>query len=847
MARLDTKLGLGIDFATFDRDLKAVADKIESAGKAAAVKAGGVAGSLAGGKLDTGEITDLVSSVGTRLSLGMADGVRRSSELMLGFTARIDRAIDTLTGSAVEMFRRIDSAMKFPAFDAFFATSRDKLSNFTRIWKKPLSDLDLALSGSLGGMIGKLAGVLQALFDRLAATIGGAVKQAVSDLALEFGKVTGGIQQSEAAAQDLFRTAQAAAKVQPKFPAFAPVTNKRPGTGRALGANVDFEAALPKLPPPPTQWQEFARTLRGDLSVAFQAGGDSAIGFGAIFSKIGAALVSIPLKALVPFLRLTNFLGSLGDVGKKSFSGVGASAGLLTRAVQGTATAVAKLTAGIFHVGTLGAFRSVGTQAQAATQGVRSLGREILAAFGVAGVIFKTVQFFKDAVVGASDLNETVSRSKVVFGDSFGPVEAQAKGMARAFGLSRQAQLDVASGFGQMAQGAGFSEEASASLANQLTKMAADLSSSVNIPFEEAGAKIRSALAGEAEPLRQFGANVTETNVKAYALASGMKLVGGALSDQNKITARAALIMQQLGYAQNDLERTSDSAANQFRKAGGGITEFGVRIGELLLPAVKLATEAFNELLGSLLEVFEANQPVIQSWAEKVTDVMRGVGVLARNFGDFWQIARLRVGEFVSNTLAWFETLPANFGPITEWLGRNWFNLLKDMAAMIQAPFANIAKNAANLGSAVWHALRGEPWEFAFTPLLDGFKATTEKLPELIKPELISVQGEVDRIMAGITAKETERLKNMAKAGAPVPKKPGPIAPEASTKAAEYKLASAVEIGSKEAYSIVARSLSSGAKDAAAKRQLDVAKQQLAVQKEIAEAAKKGGVRLAVK
>lgn len=863
---LSQKIGLGIDFATFDRDLRAVANKIENAGKSASVKAGAAAGDVASGKLDAGNVTALVTNVGTRLATGIADGLRQASALMLGFTAHVDKMLNRLVGSAITIFRRIDSAMKFPAFDNFFKTAQLRFTNFSAMWRKPLSDMDIALAGGFGGTIQKVAKVLKALFDNLATTIATALKNAVASVAAEFAKVNANVGNTNASAQGLMGTMQktAAAMATARFPKFAPMAppgtggRQMPGVGRSLGGNTNFNTPIPKMPPINTRWQEFAKNLRTDMEVAFKASGDTAIGFAAVLSKVGAALVSVPLRAYVAFSRLTNFLGSLGDVGRQSFTKIYEQHGILVGSILAGVKAVGALTNAMIRIGTLGVFgkasndvQRLGKSAVGATSSVaklggafKSVGRQILAAFGVVGIIYKTVQFLKNSVVSASDLNETMSRTKVVFGEAFGPVEAQAKKLNRAFGISREAQMDVASGYGAMAQGAGMSEAASASLANQLTQMAADLSSSVNIPFEEAGQKIRSALAGESEPLRQFGANISDTEVKAYALANGLAKAGGEISNQSKMTARAALIMRGLSYAQGDLERTSDAAANQFRKAGGGIQEFGVQLGTIMLPAIRTGTEAFNTLLGAILDTFEGSMPVIQKWMESVSGAMETVGVMARNQGSMWKISQLRVGEFVINTIEWLKTIPANFGPIMSWLGRNWQNLFIDFAEIMEKGFLNLLDNAYRFGEALWNALQGQPWEFTWTPLLDGFKAVTEALPELIKPALISVDDAVNEIVSDVTKKEVARAEALAQKKAPAPKKPGPVTDKEKTP--EYKLASAVEIGSKEAYSIIAKSLAPGTRDPA-REGVKVAKDGNAILKEIAANTRNGKPQLAVK
>lgn len=542
------------------------------------------------------------------------------------------------------------------------------------------------------------------------------------------------------------------------------------------------------------------------------------------FVRLGATLASVAVRGVLGFRQLRDMIDAMGDVGGSTYSDLFRDNGLLVGSVMAANRAVTGLGRTIIRIGTLGVFgraskdaAGFGSTVNQVSGHVTNLGRNLLAAFGAGAIIFKTVQFLKDGVSAAADLSESVSRAGVVFGESFGAIETQAERMTKAFGLSKRAQVDLASGFGAMAQGAGITESASADLANQMTQMAADLSSSVNIPFEEAGEKIRAALAGEAEPLRQFGANISAANVEAYALANGIAASSKSMTDQEKILARAGLVMQGLSYAQGDLERTAGSASNQFRQAGGGIAEFGTRIGEMLLPAVTVGIGAFNELLGSILDFTESAGPQVSAVSDWMAGAMQNVAFVVRNAGAIWKVAQLRIAEFVANAMLQLDALPENFRRVTAWIGDNWRTLLVDMFNGAKTMVVNLAENFKNLGSAIWGALTGQDWEFAWTPMLEGFEATTKKLPDLVDVPVVSMQGEIDEILAGVGQRELERSQAIADAaasaaGKPVIKPPGPVKPDEEAvdgkkkEPMDYRLASAVEMGSKEAYSIIAKS-----------------------------------------
>lgn len=110
----------------------------------------------------------------------------------------------------------------------------------------------------------------------------------------------------------------------------------------------------------------------------------------------------------------------------------------------------------------------------------------------------------------------------------------------------------------------------------------------------------------------------------------------------------------------------------------------------------------------------------------------------------------------------------------------------------------------------------------------------------MIKPELISVNAEVNKIMTGIRQKEAERKAAMEGAAKPEETPPpGALAGAGAGKAAAkektgYQLAGAAEIGSKEAFSAISRGMTAGKKDPA-KDSLKVQKDSHAVLKSMDE------------
>jgi hypothetical protein len=84
------------------------------------------------------------------------------------------------------------------------------------------------------------------------------------------------------------------------------------------------------------------------------------------------------------------------------------------------------------------------------------------------------------------------------------------------------------------------------------------------------------------------------------------------ITDQDKVLARNALILEQTTLQQGDFARTADGAANQQRILAAEIENSKAAIGEGLLPAYK-------DLLGELVKVAD--------WAGKNSDTIRNLGV----------------------------------------------------------------------------------------------------------------------------------------------------------------------------------------------------------------------------
>lgn len=215
----------------------------------------------------------------------------------------------------------------------------------------------------------------------------------------------------------------------------------------------------------------------------------------------------------------------------------------------------------------------------------------------VAGVAIAAA-FAKKITTAASDLNETVSKSTVVFGKNAAAVQSWAKTSATSFGMSQNAALGAASSYGNLFVSLGLAADKSAVMSTKLVELAGDLASFNNIDPTVALDALRSGLVGETEPLRALGVNMNDATLRAQALKMGLDATTATLSPAVKAQAAYALILEQTTTAQGDFARTSDGLANQQRILNAQWADAEAALGQALLPAATDGVKVLNDMLG---------------------------------------------------------------------------------------------------------------------------------------------------------------------------------------------------------------------------------------------------------
>lgn len=243
-------------------------------------------------------------------------------------------------------------------------------------------------------------------------------------------------------------------------------------------------------------------------------------------------------------------------------------------------------------------------------------------------IIKKGIDLLKDFVGGAIDAaanaEETQSKFDTVFGSAAVGAETWIDNFSSAAKRSKQEIKGFMADAQAMVKGLGMAEDAGAEMSKSITSLAYDLGSFHNISDEDAFAKIRSGLMGEAEGLKSLGIVMNEAAIQQSMLSMGYQGDASALRKQfseldeaTKAQIRFNVIVTQSGDALTDVTRTSGSYTNGLKGVKGMWQDFIATAGAKFTPVL---TTLFNTIL--------SNWPIIEPL------LMRFVGVLANGFAE---------------------------------------------------------------------------------------------------------------------------------------------------------------------------------------------------------------------
>lgn len=159
-------------------------------------------------------------------------------------------------------------------------------------------------------------------------------------------------------------------------------------------------------------------------------------------------------------------------------------------------------------------------------------------------------------------------------------------------------------------KGFGVASDQAYLMSENLTRLAYDISSFNNISTSEAFAKVQSGIAGELEPLRRIGYDLSVARLQQEAYNLGIEKSVSAMTQAEKAQLRYYAIMTQVVDVQGDMVRTIESPANQLRVLQAQIEQCSKAFGNVFLPVLQkvlpyviAATKVMRYLLDVVAEL----------------------------------------------------------------------------------------------------------------------------------------------------------------------------------------------------------------------------------------------------
>lgn len=294
----------------------------------------------------------------------------------------------------------------------------------------------------------------------------------------------------------------------------------------------------------------------------------------------------------------------------------------------------------------------------------------------------------------ASDLNETISKTKVVFGENSKAVLAWGKDAATSLGLSRNEALGARATLGNLFVSMGVGSKQTKDMSGSMVELAGDLASFNNEDPTEVLEKLRSGLVGEAEPLRSLGVNISAAATEQEAMRLGLKKVNGEFSASAKAQANYSLIMKQTKTAQGDFKRTSAGMANQQRITAATFKDTLADIGQAFTPIFESILPQVTAGLQTVGEWVTANMPMIK---EVITNAFTTAGV----------VIGFLFTEIIPRLIAAFTTLVTIITGVVGFISDNFLPIIATLSTLLIGFIISVLPLLAAKAAAWWAIAAG--------------------------------------------------------------------------------------------------------------------------------------------
>ena len=292
-----------------------------------------------------------------------------------------------------------------------------------------------------------------------------------------------------------------------------------------------------------------------------------------------------------------------------------------------------------------------------------------LASFGVAA---KAVQFTKESIDSARDLERNLFSVRTVF-DEFAPAIEKFSLNAENLGLAQKDAAKASVFLGSVLKQSGFSMEFVTSETQKLVELGVDLAATYGYDVQEALLGMTALFRGEYDPIEKFGVAMKQSEINSELAARGLDKLEGSARRNAEQTIRLELLYQRAADASGAFTAQSGNLFVEQKKLQAAWENMQATIGTGLLPAmgglVEVLKPLVDELTPRLAQTVTDAQPAIQVLTQLIKDMgdqstttgatVSGLAdmlggafrLISENFGVLLQLTALFLGVRVAITL----------------------------------------------------------------------------------------------------------------------------------------------------------------------------------------------------
>lgn len=261
--------------------------------------------------------------------------------------------------------------------------------------------------------------------------------------------------------------------------------------------------------------------------------------------------------------------------------------------------------------------------------------------FGTLLYVFRKVaSFLGYAITKAGEYQEDLNLFTVSMGAYAEEAYNYAQKVSEVMGIDPAEWMRNQGVFNTIISGFGVAADKAAFMSKNLTQLGYDIASFYNINFSDAMQKVQSGIAGELEPLRRLGYDLSVARLQQEALNLGITKSVSAMTQAEKAQLRYYAMMTQVTQVQGDMARTLENPTNMLRVFKAQLEQVARAIGNLfipiltkVLPVMIAFAKALREIIAAIAALFGVTLQEPE-WESGFSNAATGSGEIADNLSD---------------------------------------------------------------------------------------------------------------------------------------------------------------------------------------------------------------------